>query len=63
MLEWTKYRWIIAFSKEKGQSTVKEINDNLQKDLLKKEANSNFAKEIKKIFPDAELLKIEEDNN
>ena len=63
LLEWTKYRWIIAFSKEKGQSTVKEINDNLQKDLLKKEANSNFAKEIKKIFPDAELLKIEEDNN
>ncbi len=63
LLEWTKRRWIIAFSKEKGQSTVKEKNDNLQKDLLKKEANSNFGKEIKKIFPDAELLKIEEDNN
>ena len=63
LLEWTKCRWIIAFSKEKSQSTVKEKNDNLQKDLLKKEANSNFAKEVKKIFPDAELLKIEEDNN
>ncbi len=62
LLEWTNKRWIIAFSKENGSQTVKEQKKNLQENLLRKESQSKLSKEIKETFPDAELLKIEEEN-
>ena len=62
LLEWTKKRWIIAFSKEDGLPTLKDQKKDLQKNLVKKESVSKFSDEVKKIFPDAELLKVEEDN-
>tara|TARA_B100001741_G_scaffold266505_1_gene232285 strand:- start:140 stop:250 length:111 start_codon:yes stop_codon:yes gene_type:complete len=34
----------------------------LQENLLKNEEKSQLSKDIKKIFPDAELLKVEEDD-
>tara|TARA_Y100000591_G_scaffold193031_1_gene166931 strand:+ start:1156 stop:2805 length:1650 start_codon:yes stop_codon:yes gene_type:complete len=61
LLKWTNKRWIIAFSKEVGMPTVKEQKKNTYVELLKKEKESDISKEIKKIFSDAELLKIEED--
>ena len=61
LLEWTNQRWIISFSKENGAPTYKEHKKNLQSNLLKKESDSKFSKEIKSIFPDAELLNIDED--
>ena len=63
LLEWTGKRWIIAFSKENGSQTLKEQCQNLKINLFKKESESGFSKEIKNIFPDAELLKVEEDEN
>ena len=63
LLEWTGKRWIIAFSKENGSQTLKEQSQNLKINLFKKESESGFSKEIKNIFPDAELLKVEEDEN
>ncbi len=61
LLEWTNNRWIIAFSKENGFPTLKDQNKNIKENLLKKESESDFSKKIKKLFSDAELLKVEED--
>ena len=63
LLEWTNKRWIIAFSKENGLPTLKENKKDIQANLLKKASETEFSKEFKKIFPDAELFKIEDDNN
>ena len=60
LLEWTNKRWIIAFSKEKGLPTLKEQKNKLRADLLKNEKGSDFSQEIKKKFPDAELIGVEE---
>ena len=60
LLEWTNKRWIIAFSKEKGLPTLKEQKNKLRADLLQNEKGSDFSKEIKKKFPDAELIGVEE---
>ncbi len=62
LLEWTNKRWIIAFSKEEGSSTIKEQKKDLKENLIKIESNTDFFKNIKKIFPDAELLKVEEED-
>ena len=62
LLEWTNKRWIIAFSKEDGLPTVKKQKKILEENLIKKESESKFSNDIKKIFPDAELLKVEEKN-
>ena len=59
-MEWTKKRWIIAFSKEEGLPTLKEQKKVSKVNLFKKEINSQFSKEIKKVFPDAELIEVEE---
>ena len=61
LLEWTNKRWIIAFSKEDGLPTIKEQNKNLNENLLKKELETQFSKEVRKIFADAELVKVEEE--
>ncbi len=60
LLEWTSKRWIIAFSKENGYPTLKQQKKDSQAILLKKENKSKFSDEIKKIFPDAELLNVED---
>ena len=62
LLEWTNKRWIIAFSKEDGLPTVKKQKKILEENLIKKASESKFSNDIKKIFPDAELLKVEEKN-
>ena len=60
LFQWTNKRWIIAFSKEDGLPTVKKQKKILEENLIKKESDSKFSNDIKKIFPDAELLKVEE---
>ena len=61
LLEWTNKRWIIAFSQEAGLPTIKEQKKESEVHLLKKESKTNFSKEIKNMFPDSELIKVEED--
>ena len=61
LLEWTNKRWIIAFSQEVGLPTIKEQKKESEVHLLKKESKTNFSKEIKNMFPDSELIKVEED--
>ena len=40
---------------------MKNFYKNLEKKLLKEVSKSDFSQKIKKIFPDAELLKLEEE--
>ncbi len=63
LLEWTNRRWIIAFSKEKGSQTLREKKKGLKENLLKTQSQSKLSKEIKEIFPDAELSSVKDDGN
>ena len=62
MLEWTNKRWIISFSKEKGLPTFKETKKNLNEEIIKKESKNELSKKVKNLFPDAVLVKVEEEN-
>ena len=62
LFEWTKKRWVIAFSKESFIPTLKEQKKKIHDNLIKKGSESNFSKEVKKFFPDAEFLKIDEES-
>ena len=59
----TNKRWIIAISKEKGLPTIKKQKSNLKINLLKSASESKFSKDMKKLFPDAELVDIGEENS
>ena len=65
LFEWTNERWIITFSKSKGDMSVKEKQKNKKEDLINETKNSEIYKTVINKFPDAELLdvklKIEED--
>jgi DNA polymerase-3 subunit gamma/tau len=67
LFEWTNQRWIITFSKSKGEISVKEKQKNKQEELIKEVKDLEIYKNIKKKFPDAELLDVkinkEEDLN
>tara|TARA_Y100000590_G_scaffold318496_1_gene360372 strand:- start:6853 stop:8502 length:1650 start_codon:yes stop_codon:yes gene_type:complete len=62
LLEWTKKRWIIAFSKDDGSPTIKKQKKVIEANLIEKESKSKFSEDIKKAFPDAELLKVKEED-
>ena len=66
--DWTNKRWIITFSKSKGQMSVKEKEKNLKKELIDKAKQSELYKKVMEKFPDAELVDVkfnnkEEDND
>ncbi len=58
LYEWTGERWIITFSKIKGDMSVKEKKLNIKNELFKKVENSDLYKEVVKIFPDANLVDV-----
>ena len=60
LIEWTNKRWVIAFSREEGLPTFKEQRNQKNINLVNKESKSKFSSEVKKIFPDAELVSVEE---
>jgi DNA polymerase III subunit gamma/tau len=67
LFEWTDERWIITFSKSKGEMSVKEKQKNKKNELINEVKNSEIYKTVMKKFPDAELLDVklykEEDKN
>ena len=68
LYDWTNKRWIITFSKSKGQMSVKEKEINLKKELIDKAKQSELYKKVMEKFPDAELVDVkfnnkEEDND
>ena len=67
LFEWTNERWIITFSKSKGEMSIKEKQKNKKDELINDVKNLEIYKNIMKQFPDAELLDVklnkEEDQN
>ena len=58
LLEWTNQRWIISFSKNNGEMSIKEKEKNNQMKLMEKSKNSDLYKIMKDYFPDAELIDV-----
>jgi len=58
LFEWTGERWIITFSKLKGQMSVKDKQKNVKKQLIDEMKNSEIFKSVLDRFPDAELIDV-----
>ena len=58
LYEWTDERWIITFSKSKGEMSVKEKQKNKKDELINEVKNWEIYKKIMEKFPDAELVDI-----
>ena len=58
LFEWTAERWIITFSKSKGEMSVKEKQLNNKKLLIDEVKSSEAYKNIIENFPDAELIDV-----
>ena len=61
LYEWTAERWIITFSKSKGEMSVKEKQKNKKDKLINEVKNLEFYKNVMKKFPDAELIDVKLD--
>ena len=64
LYEWTDLRWIIAFSKKKGNETRKQIDKNSKSKILQEAKMREKYKKMLDLFSDAELIDVEsiEDN-
>lgn len=58
LFEWTDERWIITFSKLKGQMSVKDKEKSEKKQLIDEMKNSEIFKSVIDRFPDAELIDV-----
>ncbi|MDB3888383.1 DNA polymerase III subunit gamma/tau [Candidatus Pelagibacter sp.] len=58
LLEWTNQRWIISFSKNKGEMSVKEKEKYNQIKLIESAKESDLYQIMLNDFPDAELIDI-----
>ena len=58
LFEWTSERWIITFSKSKGEMSVKEKQKNKKEELINEVKNAEIYKTIIEKFPDAELTDV-----
>ena len=58
LFEWTSERWIITFSKSKGEMSVKDKQKNKREELINEVKNSEIYKTIIEKFPDAELTDV-----
>ncbi len=58
LFEWTGQRWIITFSKQKGEITIKEKEKNKKKEFIKKTKDTKLYQNILDKFSDANLIDI-----
>ena len=58
LLEWTGERWIITFSKIKGEISIKEREENKKDKIINDVKSSNLYKSIIEKFPDASLIDV-----
>ena len=59
LFEWTSQRWVISFSKVKGQMTINEKEKSEKIELIEKAKKSDVYKTLISYLPDAELIDIE----
>tara|TARA_B100000674_G_scaffold483878_1_gene488409 strand:+ start:38 stop:1681 length:1644 start_codon:yes stop_codon:yes gene_type:complete len=60
LFEWTDIRWIISFSKQKGEISKKDEQKNSKKKEINEFKNSKIFKELKKNFSDIDLVDLKE---
>ena len=60
LLQWTGERWIITLSKNNEVKSIYEKNIEHQNNQIEEFKKSKIAIEIKKAFPDAKLIEIED---
>ena len=58
LFEWTGERWIISFSKEKGQESIREKEKNKKDKILKETKQMDIYKSVLNKFPDANLIDV-----
>ena len=58
LFEWTGQRWIITFSKAKGELSIKDKEKNKKDELIKNAKQSELYKSIVDKFSDANLIDI-----
>jgi len=58
LYEWTTERWIITFSKSKGEMSVKEKQKNKKDKLIYEVKSLDIYKKVMEKFPDAELIDV-----
>ena len=58
LYEWTGERWIITFSKSKGEMSVKEKQKNKKDELMNEVKSLEIYKKVMEKFPDAELIDV-----
>jgi len=58
LLEWTNQRWIISFSKDKGDLTIKDKAKNEKIELIKDLKKTELYKTVLEYFPDADLIDV-----
>ena len=58
LYEWTAERWIITFSKSKGEMSVKEKQKNKKDELINEVKSLEIYKKVMEKFPDAELIDV-----
>ena len=63
LFNWTNERWIISFSKEKGDVSKKYQKNDIREKKIQKFKTSNEYKKISNLVPDIELLDVKEKND
>jgi DNA polymerase-3 subunit gamma/tau len=58
LFEWTNERWIITFSKLKGERSIKDQQKNIKEKLINDSKNSEIYKNVINNLPDAELINV-----
>ncbi|MDB0054106.1 DNA polymerase III subunit gamma/tau [Candidatus Pelagibacter sp.] len=58
LFEWTAERWIITFSKSKGEMSIKEKQKNKKDELINEVKNMEIYNKVMEKFPDAELIDV-----
>ncbi len=63
LFEWTNQRWIISFSKIKGELSIKDKEKNKQIEIMKNSKKTDLYKSILNHFSDAELIDVKDNKN
>ena len=58
LFEWTGDRWIITFSKNKGEISIKEKENNKKIELMETAKATKLYEEVLEKFPDANLINV-----
>ena len=61
LFEWTGERWIITFSKLKGEISISEREKNKKIEIIENEKKTKVYNEVLKNFPDANLINVHDD--